>query len=265
MAGRPPVSGEAALRRSSSAASGAGSGAAPGAGADRAIGPRLLTPASGLGGRWSYDPGVADHDLSRTATGVDGRPLQGRGHRTRARLLAAGAVVFTEKSLHAARVDDIVRLAESSHGTFYLYFASKEHLFEEVIAEVTAEVANLVADMPQVVDTVKGRTALREWLDRLADLYERSGSVIRIRTEAEVSRGEIGRAGNDVLGAALATLMARMQIPAGSGLDAPLATLALVTMCERLNYYVATRQVKASRDEILTTLVDVTSAALFGT
>ena len=50
--------------------------------------------------------------------------LRARGHRTRARLLAAGAEVIARKGLHAARVDDIVKAARSSHGTFYLYFSS---------------------------------------------------------------------------------------------------------------------------------------------
>ena len=35
-------------------------------------------------------------------------------------------------------------------------------------------------------------------------------------------------------------------------------------MCERFNYYATTRQVKVTRDELLTTLVDITDAAIFG-
>ncbi len=44
------------------------------------------------------------------------------------RLLDAGMRVFAERGYHAARVDDIVRAARTSHGTFYLYFANKEDL-----------------------------------------------------------------------------------------------------------------------------------------
>lgn len=205
-----------------------------------------------------------DHAPAPTPTGVGGRPLQVRGHRTRARLLSAGAVVFTEKSLHGARVDDIVRVAESSHGTFYRYFPSKERLFEELVGEVRAEIATLFEDMPEVADSEEGRRDLRAWLDRFADLYERSGAIIRAWTEAELFGDGNERAGDDVLGTAMVALPARTRIPERAGLDPSIATLALITMCERLNYYVQTRQVTASRDEILSTLVDVTQAALFG-
>jgi AcrR family transcriptional regulator len=36
------------------------------------------------------------------------------------RLLDAGVEVFAARGYHAARVDDIVKVAETSHGTFYL-------------------------------------------------------------------------------------------------------------------------------------------------
>ena len=96
----------------------------------------------------------------RPTSGAHGRPLRARGHRTRSRLLAAGATVFAEKGFHAARVDDIVRAAESSHGTFYLYFVSKEDLFDQLIDEVTQEIAALVDELPKVTNSEKGRAAL---------------------------------------------------------------------------------------------------------
>ena len=40
-------------------------------------------------------------------------------------LLDAGVEVYASKGYFAARVDDIVKLARTSHGTFYLYFANK--------------------------------------------------------------------------------------------------------------------------------------------
>ena len=54
-------------------------------------------------------------------------------------LLDAGGEVFATKGYYAARVDDIVKLAETSHGTFYLYFANKEELFRALAAEVSDE------------------------------------------------------------------------------------------------------------------------------
>ena len=48
------------------------------------------------------------------------------------KLFDAGMRVFAERGYHAARVDDIVRTARTSHGTFYLYFANKEDLLREI-------------------------------------------------------------------------------------------------------------------------------------
>lgn len=51
-------------------------------------------------------------------------------------LLAAALEVFVEKSFAAARMDDIARAASLSKGTVYLYFSSKEELFEAVLRNV---------------------------------------------------------------------------------------------------------------------------------
>src|SRR5262249_12804599 len=54
-------------------------------------------------------------------TPVQGRELRARGRRTMRKLLDAGVEIFAQRGFHAARVDDIVKLAKTSHGTFYLY------------------------------------------------------------------------------------------------------------------------------------------------
>ena len=43
--------------------------------------------------------------------------------------------VFADRGFHAARVDDIVRSARTSHGTFYLYFTNKEDLLRALATE----------------------------------------------------------------------------------------------------------------------------------
>jgi AcrR family transcriptional regulator len=49
------------------------------------------------------------------------------------RLLAAATVVFAAKGYTATRVSDIVREAGVAQGTFYLYFASKQEIFKQLI------------------------------------------------------------------------------------------------------------------------------------
>ena len=54
---------------------------------------------------------------------------------SRAELVEAAAVVFAERGYQAASVDEVIRRARLSKGTFYFNFASKEDLFLAVIKE----------------------------------------------------------------------------------------------------------------------------------
>ncbi len=194
---------------------------------------------------------------------TDGRVLRARGQRTRARLLEAGSTVFARKGFHTARVDDVVTEARSSHGTFYLYFSSKEDLFDQLVAQVAHELEGLVDELPVLTNTDKGRAGLRDWLDRFADLYERYGPIIRTWTEVELSGVTIGRNGQDVLGHLTEALARNLRVPKRSKLDPTVAALAIMTMIERFNYYATTNQVVATRDELLDTLVSVITDALY--
>src|ERR1035438_8863959 len=61
------------------------------------------------------------------------RELRAQGRETVRRLLEAGMVEFEDRGFHGVRVDDVVRRAGSSHGTFYLYFSNKEDLFKALL------------------------------------------------------------------------------------------------------------------------------------
>ena len=68
------------------------------------------------------------------------RELRAQGRKTMRRLLDAGMRVFADRGFHAARVDDIVRAARTSHGTFYLYFTNKEDLLRALATECGHEI-----------------------------------------------------------------------------------------------------------------------------
>lgn len=199
---------------------------------------------------------------THTPTGADGRALSPRGQRTRERILEAGREVFLERGFHAATVDDIVAVAGISHGTFYLYFASKAALFEQLVAAVATEMMLLVADAPKRIDGTAGREALRSWVDRVAALYERFGAVVATWTEAELSGRPIGALGDDVIGGLASALANHARIPKGSDLDPAIASLAIIAMTERLLYHHATHQIRARREEIVDLVTDVIIAGL---
>src|SRR5437660_11467932 len=78
------------------------------------------------------------------------RELRAKGRKTMGKLLDAAMVVFEKRGYHAARVDDIVKVARTSHGTFYLYFANKEDLFRALLADVAEEVTALAVTLGPV-------------------------------------------------------------------------------------------------------------------
>ncbi|MDZ7733344.1 MAG: helix-turn-helix domain-containing protein [Acidimicrobiia bacterium] len=153
----------------------------------------------------------------RAGTPAQGRELRARGRRTMGKLLDAGIQVFARKGYHAARVDDIVKVARTSHGTFYLYFANKEDLFRALVLDVAEELRTVSESIGPIGPDDAGRRALRDWLEQFSALYERYGPVIRTWTEAEVDDTEFGRLGADVLGQMAATLGDRVDGGAGGG------------------------------------------------
>ncbi|HWS44540.1 MAG TPA: TetR/AcrR family transcriptional regulator [Acidimicrobiia bacterium] len=212
----------------------------------------------------SASPRARRTTAAPTSTAPVVREMRARGRDTMSRLLDAGAEVFAARGYHATRVDDIVKLAHTSHGTFYLYFANKDELFRALAGEVAGEMAALADRLGPLQPTDEGRAELRAWIEQFVDLYERHGPVIRAWTEAEIGGSEFGRLGTDVLTLFTRGLYRRVAQAAPPGLDPEIASLALVAMFERLNYYAVTRQARVERTAMIDTLTRVTHASLFG-
>ena len=79
-------------------------------------------------------------------TGADGRALSARGTRTRQRLLEAAEAVFAELGYHDASVVKITEAAGVGQGTFYLYFASKQEVFDELVRDLNRRVRHAMKE-----------------------------------------------------------------------------------------------------------------------
>ena len=79
-------------------------------------------------------------------TGVAGRPLSSRGARTRRRLLEAAEAVFAELGYHEASIVKITEAAGVGQGTFYLYFASKKDIFDELVLDLNHRVRQAMTE-----------------------------------------------------------------------------------------------------------------------
>ena len=81
-----------------------------------------------------------------TIQGTDGRTLSPRGLETRARLLEAAESVFGEVGYVEASIVKITEAAGVGQGTFYLYFASKLEIFDELIRDLNRRVRHTMKE-----------------------------------------------------------------------------------------------------------------------
>ena len=68
------------------------------------------------------------------------KQLTARGERTRRKLLESAERIFAELGYHDASIVKITEAAGVGQGTFYLYFASKKEVFDEVVLDLNTRV-----------------------------------------------------------------------------------------------------------------------------
>jgi len=194
------------------------------------------------------------------------RELRAQGRQTVQKLLEAGLAEFDERGFQAVRVDDVVRRAKTSHGTFYLYFSNKEDLFKALLQDALIDMAALIDEFPVVTRNDAGRAALRRWVNSFCDTYAAHASVIRILSQAEIVGEEVFGDGLQVMfklseaitgGMTAATRTAGKETPAG---HAELTGVALLMMLERINYLL-TVEVRLPREEMIDRLTAIIFAA----
>src|SRR6266699_6914917 len=119
------------------------------------------------------------------------RELRAQGRQTVRRLLEAGLAEFDERGFQAVRVDDVVRRARTSHGTFYLYFANKDDLFKALLLDALHDMGVITDAFPVVTRNDAGRTALRHWIESFTNTYAAHAKVIRVLSQADVVGEEV--------------------------------------------------------------------------
>lgn len=95
----------------------------------------------------------------------------------RARLLDAARVVFSERGLDRAKVEDITTRAQLSKGAFYLHFESKEEAFRELLSGVISHLEGQINDSSDMqLASEPGPDAFDDYLEnchvRNVEMYE---------------------------------------------------------------------------------------------
>jgi AcrR family transcriptional regulator len=242
---------------------------------------------AGTAGRNSWSD-VARQEPPRTGGARTRRPSQGggapaqerelgtQGRLTVRRLLDAGLAEFDERGYQAVRVDDIVRRAKTSHGTFYLYFSNKDDFFRTLLADALHDMEGVTDEFPVVTRNEVGKAALRTWIKRFSDVYLAHAAVIRILSQADIVGEEVFGDGLRLLFRLSETIAQGMTAAATTGAaavsdaadgeaggrpqHAELTALACLMMLERINYLMSA-EVRLPRDEMIDRLAVIIYAS----
>ena len=112
---------------------------------------------------------------------------QEQKERTYRRLVEAGRTAFEHSGYAAVTVDEIVRLAGTSRGTFYLHFESKADVLRAVLHEVEIDDDYRVMIEGFRAITAPSVEALQVWAEKLIDNYTLNRAIIRAMYEAQAT------------------------------------------------------------------------------
>jgi AcrR family transcriptional regulator len=122
------------------------------------------------------DDGAADGrpgTVLRRAPFSDNPNVGARGQRTQQRILDAALQVFGEVGYHRCSIDRITTTAGCSRVSFYQYFSSREDVFRHLAAQVARQVTASTEALGPITPDLDGWTAVRSWVGRHTDIYER--------------------------------------------------------------------------------------------
>ena len=186
--------------------------------------------------------------------------MRAQGRQTVHNLLEAGLAEFDEKGFQAVRVDDIVRRAQISHGTFYLYFSNKEDLFKALLRDALHDMAVVTDAFPVVTRNEAGRAALQRWVHQFCDTYAAHAAVIRTLSQAEIVGEDVWGDGLKLLFRLAEAMAQGMTAATGPAEHAELTAVACLMMLERVNYLIST-EVELPVAEMADRIADIMFAA----
>jgi AcrR family transcriptional regulator len=127
-------------------------------------------------------PTNPDRDVEapvRRAPYSDNPEVGTRGHRTRQRILDAALQVFGEHGYERSTLDKISQAAGCSRVSIYQYFSGKDDVFRQLAGQVARQMRASAEALEPLTPDARGRSALRAWVARYADIHTRYEPVFR--------------------------------------------------------------------------------------
>jgi AcrR family transcriptional regulator len=190
-----------------------------------------------------------------------GRTLRVQGEDTVRRLLDAGRRAFAGQGYAASRIDDVVALAGTSHGTFYLYFRNKEDLLHRLAIECAEELDVLTATLVALDHPLRA-DELTRWVADFIAAHRRHSSVVRVWLERRDLDPLMQALANDTLGALAGALQDRLRPAIADRVGTGLATLIVFSLLERMASYLEASDGALDEARTVTTIAAMMSAAM---
>lgn len=192
-----------------------------------------------------------------------------RGTQTQHRILRAALEVFAETDYRSCRVEQISDAAGCSRSAFYQYFSSREDLFRKLSGQVARSLYVVTEGLPQITADVRGRLAIREWLQQFGEIYDEFAPVFTVfATAAELDQQVESGAGRVSMRHAAA--LAQRFATTGRGISdpVPLAALLFQTVVRAHQYRRHLDDLDVSnpitRERLAESLADVLHRIVFG-
>jgi AcrR family transcriptional regulator len=167
------------------------------------------------------------------------RSLRNQGRQTMRKLLDAAMEAIDERGYHSTRVKDVVDIANTSHGTFYLYFSNKEDLIRALTIEATSESSSLLGAVTEAGSAldVESWENLRQWIGDYSELWTRYAPLFRSWTDlASIDEG-IGDQNRRMVAAHIDAMASRIASASPTGdLDPGVAGMAVIAMLDRFHF-----------------------------
>lgn len=203
--------------------------------------PRSKAATAGRAARSSaHSPnGLSGTDADAIGAPASKRVLRSQGRRTMRKLLDAAMVAFDRRGYHATRVNDIVEIAKTSHGTFYLYFSNKDDLVRTLVTEAAGEAQTLsdaLSGLPADGNT-PGWDDVHSWVKAYSELWTRYAPLFRTWTDVasvdpDLIEG-IRRTFTEIFGALTRQIGTDSS---GHVIDPDVAGLATLALLDRFHY-----------------------------
>lgn len=180
-------------------------------------------------------------------------------------IIEAAIIVFARKGYHNASISDIIDTADIARGTFYLYFKSKQEVFEAILVELFHEIEIAV----KRIDISKGRgqayQVLKENIDRIFTILVSDANRGRLFLHSAIGiEGELDEKMNEFYAKVL-TLIQRslslgMQMNLIRRIDIQVVSLSILGSLKEIIYHITARKsgahIPLNRDEIIRELLE---------